>query len=691
MLCSAEGARSRRRPRRDPRARRGHRARRRRPRACSASTTSVFDLSITPNRPDAMSIVGVARELAAHFGLPLDRARAGVAEARARRRPQVTGHDRGPRPLPALHRGRRDGHDGPVAGVDAAAARARRACGRSRTSSTSPTTCCSSATSRCTRSTSIASPGRGIVVRLAGDGERMTTLDGVERALDASDLLICDGERRPQAIAGIMGGGDSEVSDATTAILLEAAYFEPMGISRSSKRLEAALGVERALRARHRSRTASRPAARARWSCSSRSPAPRSSPELVDEYPVPVTPAAHPRAHRRRSNGVLGDRSSPTREVHDALRPLGIEVDRARATTSRRSRRRSGPTSSARSTSSRRWPVGSASTRSAARCPNPSTRSAASPVASSERRLAADVLVGVGLSEAVTIPLVSPEAGGSASAPTTAGRQVANPLRAEESVLRPSLLPGLAAAAAYNVAPAAAATSRCSRSATCSCAPTAVERPAPTRSKPSRVCSPARARASADRARSSGRRVRRGGDWCARSPTRWASASCGSCPRSVPGLDPKASAPRVAGDDGCRGRRRRSRRARPRHRARRGRRSRSSSTSTRCGRGTACRPAVPAAVVVPAVDHRPRVRRAATTCGPRRSMATLRDAGGELLEAVRCFDEFRGERSGRGGAASRSRCGSGRPTARSPTSRSRTCANAAIDAVVAAHGAELRT
>ena len=74
-------------------------------------------------------------------------------------------------------------------------------------------------------------------MRLAGDGERMTTLDGVERTLTSEDLLVCDAEGRPQAIAGIMGGRDAEVHDDTTEILLEAAYFQPMGISRSSKRL----------------------------------------------------------------------------------------------------------------------------------------------------------------------------------------------------------------------------------------------------------------------------------------------------------------------------------------------------------------------------------------------------------------------------------------------------------------------
>src|SRR5262249_48730259 len=79
--------------------------------------------------------------------------------------------------------------------------------------------------------------GRRIVVRLAGDGEKMTTLDGVERTLSDADLLICDATRAPQAIAGIMGGADSEVDDNTTEILIESAHFEPSGIAKSSKRL----------------------------------------------------------------------------------------------------------------------------------------------------------------------------------------------------------------------------------------------------------------------------------------------------------------------------------------------------------------------------------------------------------------------------------------------------------------------
>ena len=78
--------------------------------------------------------------------------------------------------------------------------------------------------------------GARIVVRRARGGEEIRTLDGVLRKLDAADLLITDGER-PLAIAGIMGGEDSEVAETTTNVLLEAANFEPVGILHSSERL----------------------------------------------------------------------------------------------------------------------------------------------------------------------------------------------------------------------------------------------------------------------------------------------------------------------------------------------------------------------------------------------------------------------------------------------------------------------
>lgn len=75
-----------------------------------------------------------------------------------------------------------------------------------------------------------------IAVRHARAGEEVRTLDGTLRAVDERDLLITDGEK-PVALAAIMGGLDSEVGDETTEVLLEAANFEPIGVLRTSERL----------------------------------------------------------------------------------------------------------------------------------------------------------------------------------------------------------------------------------------------------------------------------------------------------------------------------------------------------------------------------------------------------------------------------------------------------------------------
>ncbi|OCS93057.1 phenylalanine--tRNA ligase subunit beta [Caryophanon latum] len=73
-----------------------------------------------------------------------------------------------------------------------------------------------------------------IVVRYAQDGETMTTLDGQERTLKANNLVITNG-KTPQAIAGVMGGAESEVSETTTTVVLESAYFNPLSVRQTSK------------------------------------------------------------------------------------------------------------------------------------------------------------------------------------------------------------------------------------------------------------------------------------------------------------------------------------------------------------------------------------------------------------------------------------------------------------------------
>src|ERR1019366_3282750 len=75
----------------------------------------------------------------------------------------------------------------------------------------------------------------GIVVRRARKGERLKTLDGVERTLDAEDLVVAD-HAKPLGLAGVMGGWDTMITPATTNVLVEAAWFEPMAVRRTARR-----------------------------------------------------------------------------------------------------------------------------------------------------------------------------------------------------------------------------------------------------------------------------------------------------------------------------------------------------------------------------------------------------------------------------------------------------------------------
>ncbi len=75
----------------------------------------------------------------------------------------------------------------------------------------------------------------GIVVRRARKGERLKTLDGVERRLDPEDLVVAD-HAKPLALAGVMGGWDTMITPQTTNVLVEAAWFEPMAVRRTARR-----------------------------------------------------------------------------------------------------------------------------------------------------------------------------------------------------------------------------------------------------------------------------------------------------------------------------------------------------------------------------------------------------------------------------------------------------------------------
>jgi phenylalanyl-tRNA synthetase beta chain len=194
----------------------------------------VLDVEATGNRPDLLSIYGIAREVAALFDAelaPLDESE----PARAGDEPVEIGIDDPegcPRYVGRLFRDVTIG-ESPVW----LKARLRAAGVRSISNVVDVTNYVMLA---------LGNPlhvfdhetlhGGAIVVRRARKGETLRTLDGNERTLDPADLVIADADR-PVALAGIMGGEETEVSERTTSVLLEAANFEPIALLRTSERL----------------------------------------------------------------------------------------------------------------------------------------------------------------------------------------------------------------------------------------------------------------------------------------------------------------------------------------------------------------------------------------------------------------------------------------------------------------------
>jgi phenylalanyl-tRNA synthetase beta chain len=402
----------------------------------------VFDLSITPNRPDAMGISGVARELAAHFGMPFtltEREPAPITDSVAGARVVVEAPDRCPRFVALAAQ--------VVMGPSPAWMQRRLTLAGMRPISNVVDVTNYVMLERCRPLHAFdlgRLAGRGIVVRLAADGEKMTTLDGVERTLTRADLLICDGERVPQGIAGIMGGAAAEVSDETTEILLESAYFEPSGIARTAKRLglrsEASARFERGVDPNNAGSGAAR--------------ALDLFVEVAGAVPVEGAIDVYPQRIERaritlrteRVNALLGTSLSGA-QITEYLTPLGIEMHGTEATVPtfrpdlereidlvEEVARRVGLENIARSVPSNPAKIGGLSARQR------------------DLRTLTDVLVGAGYDEVFTLPLLAPADLANAGRPPSAVVEVENPLRAEESILRPALLPGLLRAVAYNAA-----------------------------------------------------------------------------------------------------------------------------------------------------------------------------------------------------------------------------------------------
>jgi phenylalanyl-tRNA synthetase beta chain len=162
-----------------------------------------------------------------------------------------------------------------------------------------------------------------IVVRRAGEGEKFTTLDGQQRTLTQENLLIAD-ETKPIALAGVMGGQNTEINDKTVDVLIESAWFKPQNIRATSKRLE--LRTESSYRFERGADIgicdwASRRAAQLILEAA--------GGELlagaVDAYPAPPAPKEITLRHAR-TTALLGI-DIPAAESARHLRSLGLEVN----------------------------------------------------------------------------------------------------------------------------------------------------------------------------------------------------------------------------------------------------------------------------------------------------------------------------------------------------------------------------
>jgi phenylalanyl-tRNA synthetase beta chain len=197
---------------------------------------SVLDIDVTPNRADCLSILGIAREVAALTGarlrVPRTSLRESGASAAGEVAVEIVARDGCSEYCARIVRGVRIGRS-PL-GVRL---RLRRTGMRPINSVVDATNYVMLERGQPLHAFDLARVREGrIVVRRAGAGELFTTLDGVARALEATDLVIADGGG-PVALAGVMGGADSEVTPTTTTLLLESAFFAPASVRRTARRL----------------------------------------------------------------------------------------------------------------------------------------------------------------------------------------------------------------------------------------------------------------------------------------------------------------------------------------------------------------------------------------------------------------------------------------------------------------------
>jgi len=199
---------------------------------------SLFEMDITTNRVDAMNHHGVAREAAAIYGLPLPELAYELPQAApssADLPVRIEAENECGRFTARVLRGitigeSRDWFPGAEVATYFALLEQKKI-----SNAVDASNFAWLAMGQPTHTFDLDKIEGGIVVRRARKGERLKTLDGVERTLDPEDLVVAD-HVKPLGLAGVMGGWDSMITPATTNVLVEAAWFEPTAVRRTARR-----------------------------------------------------------------------------------------------------------------------------------------------------------------------------------------------------------------------------------------------------------------------------------------------------------------------------------------------------------------------------------------------------------------------------------------------------------------------
>ena len=288
----------------------------------------------------------------------------------------------------------------------------------------------------------------GFRIRHAAEGERITTLDGQERVLTAADLLVCNGDDRPVGgLAGVMGGLDTEIGDATSVVALEMAWFEPIGIAqtvaRHALRSEASARFERGVDPYGMPLAVARFAELLAETCPGLTVHAGAADARGESLPVEERTAD---VRISQVNRILGTELAAD-DLPPLLDPIGYTVT---------------GTGDVRTVALPTWRPDSTAEvdvieevarhygyeRLGKTVPKSVVHGGLS-VRQQRRRLAREVLLGLGISEAMPNPFLGPDTLEQAGLPTESLR-VTNPLVSDESVLRTSLRPGLLQSIAYN-------------------------------------------------------------------------------------------------------------------------------------------------------------------------------------------------------------------------------------------------